>query len=87
MVAVKRMAQSSVVRYLKGQGLSLSKQAPMWGVTSLQVHYYKTGKTKQANPEVCMNVFNNIKIEGLPVLLDFYETYEDLEQAYNAYTA
>jgi len=81
------MSLAGLVSHLKGQGLSLNKQAKLWGVTSLQVHYYKTGKTKQANPEVCMNVYKNIKVEGKPVLINNYDSYEALEQAYNAYTA
>lgn len=72
---------------MKGQGLSLNKQAKMWGVTPLQVHYYKTGKTQQASPKVCMHVFKNIKVEGKPALIDTYDTPEDLQQAYDAYTA
>lgn len=81
------MGLSELVRYLKGQGLSLSKQAKLWGVTPLQVHYYKTGKTKQANPAVCMHVFEHVKVKGLPVLIDTYDSPEDLKQAYNAYNS
>ncbi len=81
----KSMGLSSLVRYLKGQGLSLAKQSKMWGVTPLQIHYYKTGKTKQANPGVCMHVFNNIKVENKPVLIDSYDTPDALRQAYKAY--
>lgn len=53
----KLMGLSELVKHLKGQGLSLNKQAKLWGVTPLQVHYYKTGKTKQANPKICMHVY------------------------------
>ena len=79
------MRPAQVAKHLKQQGLSLESQAPLWGVTPLMVHHYKTGRTKQPNPEVCMNVYRNILIKGQPVLLHFYETYGDLEQAYNAY--
>jgi len=81
------MSLSALVVHLKSQGLSLSKQAKLWGVTSLQVHYYKTGKTKQANPSVCMHVYENIKVDSLPVLIDIYKSPEDLQQAYDAYNA
>lgn len=80
------MSLSGLVTHLKSQGLSLEKQAPMWGVTKLQVHYYKTGHTQQASPKVCMHVYENIKVDGLPVLIDNYDTLEDLKQAYVAYT-
>ena len=83
----KLMKLAELVNYLKGQGLSLNKQAKLWGVTPLQVHYYKSGKTKQANPGVCMHVYKNIKVEGKSVLIDNYDTPEALQQAYDAYTA
>lgn len=81
------MGLSQLVCYLKGQGLSLNKQAKLWGVTPLQVHYYKTGKTKQANPGICMHVYENVKVQGKPVLIDTYASVEDLKQAHAAYTA
>ena len=86
-VDFKTMSAAELVTHLKDQGLSLSKQAPLWGVSKLQVHYYKTGYTRQPSPDVCMNVFKRIRVEGKPVLIDIYKTPEDLEQAYNAYTA
>ena len=79
------MRPAEVAKHLKKQGLSLESQAPLWGVSPLMVHHYKTGRTRQPNPEVCMNVYNNIKVKGQPVLLHFYDTVEDLNQAYQAY--
>lgn len=55
------------------------------GVTPLQVHYYSNGKTKVPNPQVCMNIFNNLTIEGKAPLLNIYKNYEELEAHLKAF--
>lgn len=56
------------------------------GVSPLQVHYYSTGKTKVPNPQVCMNIFNNITIEGKAPLVNHYKSYEELKSHLNAFS-
>lgn len=55
-------------------------------VSPLQVHYYAIGKTKVPNAKVCMNIFNNITIEGKAPLVDVYKSYEELEEHLKGYT-
>jgi len=63
---------------LNKDGLSQENIGKLIGVSRLQVTNYVTGKTKATKPRVAFNVWDNVKIEGLPVLLDTYKNPEHL---------
>lgn len=56
------------------------------GVSPLQVHYYATGKTKVPNPKVCMDIFNNLTLDGKAPLVNHYGSYEELEEHLKGYS-
>ena len=77
---------SDLVTYLQTQGLSYEKQAPLFGVTPLQVRNYKTGFTKKPSVKVAWNVLTNVMQEGKPVLLEPFDTVEALEFAFQSWS-
>lgn len=78
-----RLSIKAVIAILDNKNWSRPQIAKVFGVTTMQVWLYYTGKTKTPGPKVCMNIYNNIKLEGTQVLIDIYETYKDLEEHYN----
>jgi len=59
--------------------------AKIIGVTSLQVHYYHKGETKQPKVQICMAFYKGFIIDGNRILLNLYKTVEDLHQHYDLY--
>ncbi len=63
---------------LQKDGLSLDNIGKLLNVSRLQVNNYIIGKTKTPKPQVAFNIWDNVKLEGLPVLLDLYKNPEHL---------
>lgn len=57
--------------------LSQKELATLLGVTPNQVYKYSIGITKSPGDKVINAFYDNIKIDGEPVLLDFYSSEEE----------
>jgi hypothetical protein len=81
-VEYKKMSIQSLCLLLRDSNWSKPQIGATIGVTELQVYNYMSGKTLTPKVNVCKNVWDNIKVEGKPVLINVYNTPEELEQHY-----
>ena len=65
-------------KHLQDSGLSLEQIGELLGVSRLQVTNYLSGKTVNPKPQVAFNAWDNVLIEGEPVLLDQYKNPQHL---------
>lgn len=78
-----KLSIQAFVNILEDKNWSRPQIAKTIGVTTYQVYCYSIGKTKTPGPKICMNIYKNVAIEGKKVLINAYNSYEDLEQHYN----
>ncbi len=78
-----KLSLPAYIKILESKKWNRTQIGKSIGVTPFQVYLYGKGTTKQPKAEICMNIFNGTKIEGKSVLLDLYESYEELENHYN----
>ncbi len=79
------MTAHKVVMRLHDQGLSYPKIALLLGCCTLQVHNYKSEKTKKPGIVVAMHIYANVKVEGKPVVVEPYGSKEALDQHWELY--
>ena len=80
-----KLSLPAIINILISNRWSKPQIARSIGVSPLQVHYYSTGKTKIPNPQICMNIFDRLTIEGKAPLVDVYQSYEELENHLKAF--
>lgn len=78
-----KLSIQAFVNILESKNWSRPQIAKTIGVTPYQVYLYSTGVTKTPGPKICMSIYKNINLEGEEVLINAYNSYEDLEQHYN----
>jgi len=76
------MDLKSIVSLLHEQHYTNKDIGTMLGVTKLQVHYYHRGKTKTPSALVCKAIYDNVRFNGKPILIDLYKTPKELEIHY-----
>ena len=67
-----------ITHYLETKKWTKNQVCKAIGVTPYQVYCYATGKTITPSPTICLNIFNNLKFEGLNCLVDIYSNHCDL---------
>ena len=81
-----RVTLSVAIKLLKEEQHYTNKAlADILKVTPLQILYYGQGKTKQPNPNVCLRLYKNFRLQDKPIILDIYRDYEDLKQHHSVY--
>ena len=79
---MKKMTIQELTTYLKEEfGLSQPKIGELLGVSPLMVHHYQKGKVVSPNPQVAFAVWKNIELDGEKVLLDIFDSEDQLMQA------
>jgi len=79
---IERMSLSSIISLLQDNRYNNTQIGKLLGVTPLQVHYYKIGKTKNPSPIIVMRLLTKFEINGFHFLADVYEDFEDLDRHY-----
>ena len=79
---MKKMTIKELTLHLKEEfGLSQPKIGKLLGVTPLMVHHYQKGKIVSPGPDVAFNIWKNIELDGEKVLLDTFDSENQLMQA------
>ena len=79
---IERMNLANIIALLQDNRYNNTQISKLLGVTPLQVHYYKIGKTKNPSPTIVMNLLTKFQIQGVRYLADIYEDFKDLENHY-----
>ncbi len=64
-------------------GLSQAKISKLLGVTPLMIHNYQKEKVKLPNQVVAFKIWDNITLDGEKVVLDIFDSEDQLLQAYS----
>jgi hypothetical protein len=78
----KIVSLTTAINLIREQKLTDKMIGSIIGVTKLQVFYYSNGTTKSPAPKICKAIFDNFTINGEHLLVDLYDTYEELLQHY-----
>ena len=83
---IEKTSLANIIAMLQDNRYNNSQISDILGVTPLQVHYYKIGKTKSPSPVIVMRLLTQFEINGIHYLADIYEDFNDLENHYNIVT-
>jgi len=85
-MTIERMNLASIISMLQSNRYNNTQLGKLLGVTPLQVHYYKIGKTKCPSPIIVMRLLTKFEINGVHFLADIYKDFEDLDRHYKIVT-
>lgn len=76
------MSAGDLANALLMRGVSLPKQARLWGVSPLQLRNYRKGASETPRIDTAYNVLQNITVDGLQVVLSPYKSPDSVVEAY-----
>jgi len=78
MAVDKSLTIKELTQMLHDRGVNRVEQAKLLGVSPLQAHLYRTGKTQNAGVKVALSAYRHITIDGQSVVLSPYLGRQDI---------
>jgi len=80
---IERVPLPTLIELLQDNRYNNKQISLKVGVTPLQIHYYKIGRTREPSPIVVMKLLTKFEVNGKHLLADIYKDFEELDRHYN----